>query len=142
MNAVIAAVRALQPLPEECFVPDLWHYQDEFAHEDGLEMFEETTSLDSHAGESPKGWAVGWPGADPMLGDHFTPYGRLSRRAIGDACFPATGCAGRSCRSRPPPAADCGHASGSARRSLAAPMSMCAVASMKSRNRCRDFTVS
>ena len=44
MNAVIAAVRAFQPLPEECFVPDLWHYRGEFAPEDGLKMFEETTS--------------------------------------------------------------------------------------------------
>jgi hypothetical protein len=40
MTALIAAVRQGQPLPDECFIPDLWHYQEEFAHEEGIEMFD------------------------------------------------------------------------------------------------------
>jgi hypothetical protein len=43
MTALIVAVRQGRPLPHECFVPDLWHYREEFAHEEGMEMFEKTT---------------------------------------------------------------------------------------------------
>jgi hypothetical protein len=44
MTALIGAVRQGRPLPHECFVPDLWHYRDEFAHEDGMEMFDNVSA--------------------------------------------------------------------------------------------------
>jgi len=40
MTALIAAVRQGRPLPHECYIPDLWHYREEFAHEEGMEMFD------------------------------------------------------------------------------------------------------
>ena len=40
LTAAIAAVRQGRPLPQECFVPDLWHYREEFAHDEGMELFD------------------------------------------------------------------------------------------------------
>jgi hypothetical protein len=44
MTALIAAVRQRRTLPHECFIPDLWHYRDEFAHEEGMEMFDNVSA--------------------------------------------------------------------------------------------------
>ena len=44
MTALIAAVRQGRPLPHECYIPDLWHYREEFAHEEGMEMFDNVSA--------------------------------------------------------------------------------------------------
>jgi hypothetical protein len=57
-TALITALRQGRPLPDECFVPDLWHYREEFAHKEGMEMFDNVS-------------AAFW------IAQHF--YGRLER---------------------------------------------------------------
>ena len=44
LTAAIAAVRQGRPLPQECFVPDLWHYREEFAHDEGMELFDHVSA--------------------------------------------------------------------------------------------------
>ena len=40
MDALLGALQAGEPLPDQLFVPDLWKFRSAFAHGDGTEAFE------------------------------------------------------------------------------------------------------
>jgi hypothetical protein len=70
MTNLIAAVREGY-LPEQCFIPDLWHHREEFAHEEGLDLFEQV-----------------------MIGcqiakHYYDTYEKIVRNGVGGWLFPA-----------------------------------------------------
>jgi hypothetical protein len=73
MTSLITAVREDEPLPSECFVPDLWKYRKELTAKDGWEMFELATGTAS------------W-----ICGHYFKSYSHVTRNGIEGTLFTLT----------------------------------------------------